>query len=339
VALVVADGHNGRESSGEAVAAVARRVGGLRFPSSVDLFIDVFWDAQEAVRNATQRPGAPNPESRTALALAVIGDTEVFWASMGDGDVFLCDRTIEPLSPRRSYFLGWPMTRAELADRLETGNTAVPDGAVVVVASDGLRDFADPSAEDAHSCCRCWPTHRTPRSRPRGLSISPVPAAPATTSRSASLRAEPSDPGRRAENGSETVRNRRRVGDTQPVITFMHDRGGRDTVFRLPDGQVARTGAAGTRCFRDISAQFSEDDALTTAEAAIALMPQIDRETPGIRRPQVAGHEIAVVTEAFLVAAGLSHDRAHELAQRVYRSGKTATANLPSFGFRPPCRW
>jgi len=144
VALVVADGHNGRESSGEAVAAVARRVGGLRLPPSVDLFIDVFWDAQEAVRNATQRPGAPNPESRTALALAVIGDTEVFWASMGDGDVFLCDRTIEPLSPRRSYFLGWPMTRAELAERLETGNTAVPDGAVVVVASDGLRDFADP---------------------------------------------------------------------------------------------------------------------------------------------------------------------------------------------------
>lgn len=36
------------------------------------------------------------------------------------------------------------MTRADLAARLETGTAAVPDGAAVLVASDGLRDFADP---------------------------------------------------------------------------------------------------------------------------------------------------------------------------------------------------
>jgi len=95
------------------------------------------------------------------------------------------------------------------------------------------------------------------------------------------------------------------------MITFEHDRGGRDTVFRLPSGAIACTGAAGTRCFRDITAQFSERDA--TAERAITLMPDIDRETPGIRRPQTSKDEIAVVTESFLVAGGLSHTRAHEL--------------------------
>lgn len=120
------------------------------------------------------------------------------------------------------------------------------------------------------------------------------------------------------------------------MITFTHDRGGRDTVFRLENGQVWRTGAAGTRCFRDITAQFSERDALATAERAIALMPEVDRITPGIRRPQVGKGENALVTEAFLVAGGLSHDRAHELAQRVYRGGKNATVDLGSAGFRPP---
>jgi hypothetical protein len=120
------------------------------------------------------------------------------------------------------------------------------------------------------------------------------------------------------------------------MITFTHDRGGRDTVFTFATGQVARTGAAGTRCFRDIAAQFSEEQALATAERAIALMPEVDATTPGIRRPQVGKNEIAVVTEAFLVAGGLSQKRAHELGQRVYRSGKSATADLRSEGFRPP---
>jgi len=145
VVLVVADGHNGRESSGEAVAAVECRINGLRFPPSRDAFVDLFWDAHEAVLDETQRPGARTPDSRTALAVAVVGNGQLFWASMGDCDIFLCDRTIKPLGPHRSYFLGWqPMTRAELAERLEIGTATVPDGATVVVASDGLHDFAHP---------------------------------------------------------------------------------------------------------------------------------------------------------------------------------------------------
>jgi hypothetical protein len=143
-------------------------------------------------------------------------------------------------------------------------------------------------------------------------------------------------PGSKSDEESMQVRGSQLIGDTRPMITFEHDRGGRDTVFTLNHGQRARTGAAGTRCFRDISAQFSEHEALATAVRAIALMPEIDRETPGIRRPQVSKGEIALVTEAFLVAGGLSHKRAHELGQRVYRSGKGATVNLASEGFRPP---
>lgn len=120
------------------------------------------------------------------------------------------------------------------------------------------------------------------------------------------------------------------------MITFRHDRGGRDTVFRLDSGQIFRTGAAGTRCFRDIVNQFSEREALATAERATALMSEVDRETPGIRRPQVGTDESALVTEAFLVAGGLSHKRAHEIGQRVYRSGKGASMDLRSEGFWPP---
>ena len=127
------------------------------------------------------------------------------------------------------------------------------------------------------------------------------------------------------------------LGDTVSMITFTHQSGGRDTVFESPSiaGPV-RTGAAGTRCFRDIAAQFSEREALATAERAIGLMPEVDARTPDIRRPRVAKGETALVTEAFLVAGGLSHERAHELGQRVYRSGKGATVDLRSVGFRPP---
>jgi serine/threonine-protein kinase len=124
--------------------------------------------------------------------------------------------------------------------------------------------------------------------------------------------------------------------DTAPAITFTHDRGGRDTVFVLANGDKVRTGAAGTRCFRDIAAQFSENDALATARQAIEVMPEVIRVTPGIRQPQVRKGESPLVTEAFLVAGGLPHERAHELGQRVYRSGRAATADLRSEGFWPP---
>jgi serine/threonine-protein kinase len=124
--------------------------------------------------------------------------------------------------------------------------------------------------------------------------------------------------------------------EASPAIRFSHDRGGRDTVFALANGDTVRTGAAGTRCFRDIAAQFSEGDALATARMAIELMPDVMRVTPGIRQPQVRQGESALVTEAFLVAGGLTHERAHELGQRVYRSGRSATADLRSEGFRPP---
>ena len=119
------------------------------------------------------------------------------------------------------------------------------------------------------------------------------------------------------------------------MITFTHDRGGRDTVFRLANGQVWRTGAAGTRCFRDISSQFSEREALATAERAIALMPEVDRESSRVRGPQLATGETPVIVEAFLVAGSLSHHHARELG-KVYRSGKAATVALKSEGFRPP---
>ena len=42
------------------------------------------------------------------------------------------------------------------------------------------------------------------------------------------------------------------------IRSWNHDSGGRDTVFYTDDGRIVRTGAAGTRCFRDITTQFGE---------------------------------------------------------------------------------
>jgi serine/threonine protein phosphatase PrpC len=143
--LVVADGHNGRESSSEAVASVVRGFATVESPPSIASFVELFHDAHEAICAATAPAGARSPESRTALAVAVIEGATLYWASFGDCDIFLCgDASVEPLSPLRSYFLGWPMTRAELGDKLATGTTELADGDAVLVASDGLRDFADP---------------------------------------------------------------------------------------------------------------------------------------------------------------------------------------------------
>lgn len=140
----------------------------------------------------------------------------------------------------------------------------------------------------------------------------------------------------KVENAAPAVVVETAAPDASRAISFTHDRGGRDTVFVLANGDRVRTGAAGTRCFRDIAAQFSEREALASARSAIELMPEVLRVSPGIRQPRVRSGERALVTEAFLVAGGLSHERAHELGQRVYRSGRAATADLRAQGFRPP---
>jgi hypothetical protein len=60
---------------------------------------------------------------------------------MGDCDVFLARAaTFEPLSPRHSYFLGWPMSKQEIAERLEAGSDDLVPEDVVIVASDGFRE-------------------------------------------------------------------------------------------------------------------------------------------------------------------------------------------------------
>ena len=87
---------------------------------------------------------------------------------MGDCDILLCDRTIEPLSPRRTYFLGWPMTRAELVERLETEPRPFPKAPPSSSRATDCMTSPIPSVVATRRCCRCWPMPRTPRSG-RGL--------------------------------------------------------------------------------------------------------------------------------------------------------------------------
>lgn len=119
------------------------------------------------------------------------------------------------------------------------------------------------------------------------------------------------------------------------MITYHHDRGGQDTIFEI-GGTICRTGAAGTRCFRDIADQFSLDDALVTAREALRVMPLVEARLRGYRKPALKAGEAPIVVEAFLVAGGLSVSEAHEVSQGRYRNRRNASVDLMSIGFSPP---
>ena len=119
------------------------------------------------------------------------------------------------------------------------------------------------------------------------------------------------------------------------LITYEPDRAGRDMVFK-PDGVMFRTGAAGTRCFRDIADQLSPDAVLATAMRAVEVMPEVELRRRGYRKPVRKLGEVAVVVEALLVAGGLSVSKAYEISQDRYRNRRAASVELGPLGFAPP---
>lgn len=162
--LVVADGHNGFEAAEAAMRTVLDRLGGEPPPADLadgDL-VDLFFEASEAICAKTAVLPPPRANSRTTLALALIapgsisrglispGDVRrLQWASIGDSAVFVVTPLAGwELSDPRQEFVGHPISRAELAVRLQRGSLAIAANAWVVVASDGFTNFVGPRVAD-----------------------------------------------------------------------------------------------------------------------------------------------------------------------------------------------
>jgi serine/threonine protein phosphatase PrpC len=79
------------------------------------------------------------------VILAIVGERMLRWAAMGDSLLATVHSStrVAFLGQRKSHFVGWPMTRDELADRLQRGLQPIADGSWVILATDGLADFVD----------------------------------------------------------------------------------------------------------------------------------------------------------------------------------------------------
>ena len=157
--LVVADGHFGSEASELAVDHVLAELGDD--PPAADLddarLVELFFEVGFAVQRDSTRAGAPHPNARTTLALALVTDATVQWASMGDSCVALATHeSAARLDIPRSAYLGQRFALADVAAALTRGRS--PRGAAdyVLVASDGLVDVL---ASDAHDLVAAAASH------------------------------------------------------------------------------------------------------------------------------------------------------------------------------------
>jgi serine/threonine protein phosphatase PrpC len=142
--MVVADGHGGIESSEAVVAVVGRALG--HDPPPADLaeerLVDVFYDgALEVLERNLDRPEAP--ESNTTMALVLATPERVQWASFGDSAVLAggAEGAVRLDDPRH-LFLGYPASEADIARHLSHGVLERHSDAWVVLATDGLGDYA-----------------------------------------------------------------------------------------------------------------------------------------------------------------------------------------------------
>lgn len=143
--LVVADGHNGKESSVVAVQALvemARR--GLPARVDSDRAVDLFMRLNDRVVRSLDDPRCPNPGSRTTLAVALLTGPQLSWASVGDSAVFArhADLTLRLDDPRRDRFLGDRFSRRRMAGAMSSGTVKLGAGDHVYVATDGYTDYA-----------------------------------------------------------------------------------------------------------------------------------------------------------------------------------------------------
>lgn len=142
--LVVADAHGGIAASEEAVAVVGRALGHDPPPADVpaERLVELFYEAGlEVLERNLDLPEAP--ESSTTLALALASAERVQWASFGDSAVLSGGHEgAVRLDDPRHTFLGHPASEADIARDLSQGVADRDPGAWLVLATDGLSDYA-----------------------------------------------------------------------------------------------------------------------------------------------------------------------------------------------------
>ena len=145
--LAVADGHNGWPATEAAITRILNSFGDDPPPADVDddRMVEIFHDASNAILDVTEGPDAENPDSRTTLVVALVAGRRLQWASFGDSAVYsVTGAAAASLAKPQHRFVGYPMPRHVVEMILDRGTVDIPEGAWVVLASDGFVDFAHP---------------------------------------------------------------------------------------------------------------------------------------------------------------------------------------------------
>lgn len=148
-AFVVADGHNGHEGSH---ALVDGLLGALPDPLPPRLdrrpAVMAFHAANEHLRAVRRQLTGPNRGTRSTMVLALIaagddGTATVEATGVGDSAVIIVrDGVATQVTRDRHRFLGDRLSAPEVAGSIDHSVTELVDGDIVVVASDGLTNFA-----------------------------------------------------------------------------------------------------------------------------------------------------------------------------------------------------
>ncbi|CAN5768222.1 hypothetical protein BH23ACT10_BH23ACT10_15620 [soil metagenome] len=140
--LVVADGHNGRQASHDAVAAVVDLLGHDPRPADLgdDEVIDVVVEIGRRIGGQARGRG---PRSRTTLVVALRTSTHLQWFGVGDSALLIVDdeHNGRALPTTTRWFLADDPDRATVRRTLARGNVSLPAPAWVTLATDGYTDY------------------------------------------------------------------------------------------------------------------------------------------------------------------------------------------------------
>lgn len=151
--LVVADGHNGADAAEVAVATVLRAVGSDPRPADltdVEL-VDLMDQVNARVRGHAEQLRHPRSRSRTTLLVAWVADEgdrrRIEYAGIGDSALMVVvDGVGRELTRARNRFVGYEMSRYEVAGVLDRGTVTVPAASWVAAVTDGFTNFVGPAA-------------------------------------------------------------------------------------------------------------------------------------------------------------------------------------------------
>lgn len=139
--LIVADGHNGRQASHDAVDAVVDLLGDDPRPADLDddEVIDVVLQIGRWIGERAHRRG---PRSRTTMVVALRSRTHLQWFGVGDSALLVVDDDHHTrLTTATRWFLGDDPDGPELRRTLARGRVGLPASAWVTLATDGYTDY------------------------------------------------------------------------------------------------------------------------------------------------------------------------------------------------------